>query len=148
MQWSDLGLNLKGDTEALIFNATISKQRNPYMFEQYAKGYVKEHSVGMRYVKLELAINSDNKWDVEEKEVWDKYYPEIANKEVADERGYFWAVTEAKIVEGSAVVKGSNYATPTISIEAVKDTPIITEPLKDTQKEEQQIKELLNKFKK
>jgi hypothetical protein len=118
------------------------------MFEQYAKGYVKEHSVGMRYVKLELAINSDNKWDVEEKEVWDKYYPEIANKEVADERGYFWAVTEAKIVEGSAVVKGSNYATPTISIEAVKDTPIITEPLKDTQKEEQQIKELLNKFKK
>jgi hypothetical protein len=148
MQWSDLGLNLKGDTEALIFNATISKQRNPYMFEQYAKGYVKEHSVGMRYVKLELAINSDNKWDVEEKEVWDKYYPEIANKEVADERGYFWAVTEAKIVEGSAVVKGSNYATPTISIEAVKDTPIITEPLIDTQKQEQQIKELLNKFKK
>jgi hypothetical protein len=27
------------------------------MFNQYAKGYVKEHSVGMRYVKLELAVN-------------------------------------------------------------------------------------------
>ena len=88
----------------------------------------------MRYVKLELAINSESKWDAEEKAVWDKYYPEIVNKEQADERGYFWAVTEAKIVEGSAVVKGSNYATPTISVEAVKDTTTeTTEPTIVTQ---------------
>jgi predicted methyltransferase len=101
----------------------------------------------MRYVKLELAVNSESKWDVEEKAVWDKYYNEIANKEVADERGYFWVVSEAKIVEGSAVVKGSNFATPTISVEAVKDTPTEqTEPLKDTQKEQKLLKELLNKF--
>jgi hypothetical protein len=33
------------------------------MFNQYAKGYVKEHSVGMRYVKLELAVNSDSKYE-------------------------------------------------------------------------------------
>lgn len=118
--WKNLGFDLEGQTEVLTFNTTIDKARNPFMFEQYAKGYVKEHSVGMRYVKMELAINSESKWDVEEKEVWDKYYNEIANKEVADQRGYFWAVSEAKIVEGSAVVKGSNYATPTISIEAVK----------------------------
>lgn len=135
MSWADLGLSFKGDTEALIFNANISKQRNPFMFEQYAKGYVKEHSVGMRYVKLELAINSESKWDVEEKEVWDKYYPEIANKEVADERGYFWAVTEAKIVEGSAVVKGSNYATPVLNIEAEKSLQT-EEPTDVTQTEE------------
>ena len=134
MQWNELGYNFKGTTEALTFDATMSKERNEYMVEQYAKGYVKEHSVGMRYVKLELAINSDSKWDAEEKAVWDKYYPEIVNKEQADERGYFWAVTEAKIVEGSAVVKGSNYATPTISVEAVKDTPTeTTEPTIVTQ---------------
>ena len=150
MQWNELGYNYKGTTEALIFDTTISKQRNPFMFEQYAKGYVKEHSVGMRYVKIELAINSDSKWDVEEKEVWDKYYSEIVNNELADERGYFWVVTEAKIVEGSAVVKGSNFATPTISVEAVKDTPT-NEPSDDTQKAEQYaqkelLKQLLNKF--
>lgn len=146
MKWSDLGYNYKGDTDALTFNAEISKERNPFMFEQYSKGYVKEHSVGMRYVKLELAINSDSKYDEEEKAVWDKYYSEIVNKEVADEQGYFWAVTEAKIIEGSAVVKGSNFATPTISVEAVKDTPTDKEePLINTLNE-QQLKELLKKF--
>jgi hypothetical protein len=146
-KWNDLGFNFKGTTEALTFNANITKARNPFMFEQYSKGYVKEHSVGMRYVKMELALNSESKSDAEEKETWDKYINEVANKEQAEDQGYFWAILEAKIVEGSAVVKGSNYATPTISIEAVKDTSIEqTEPLKDTQKEEKLLKELLNKF--
>lgn len=143
MNWDELGYSYKGTTEALTFETNISKVRNPFMFEQYAKGYVKEHSVGMRYVKLELAVNSESKWDIEEKEVWDKYYNEIANKEVADERGYFWVVSEAKVVEGSAVVKGSNFATPTISVEAVKDTPTEQiEPSKDTQIEAK--KQLIN----
>lgn len=146
VKWKDLGLNFNGTTEALTFNVEIDKERNPFMFEQYAKGYVNQHSVGMRYVKLELALNSESKYDVEEKAVWDKYYNEIANKEVADEQGYFWAVTEAKIIEGSAVVRGSNYATPTISVEAVKDTPTEqTEPSIDTQAFEQ-LKSIINKI--
>jgi hypothetical protein len=142
MSWKELGQKHQGDTEALVFNATISKNRNEFMFNQYAKGFVKEHSVGMRYVNLQLAINSDSKWDVDEKEVWDKYIDLVANKEVAEAQGYMWIVIEAKIVEGSAVVKGSNPATPTISIEAVIDTSKEStsstdkdkaEPLKDTQ---------------
>ena len=44
---------------------------------------------------------------------------------------------EAKIVEGSAVVKGSNHATPTMNIEAVKSGTSNTEPSKDTQKNTQ-----------
>jgi hypothetical protein len=123
-KWKDLGFDFEGETEALVFNVEIDKDRNDFMFNQYAKGYVKEHSVGMRYVKIELAVNSDSKYDVEEKAVWDKYINEIVNKEVAEEQSYFWAVSEAKAIEGSAVVKGSNFATPTISIEAVKDTLI------------------------
>ena len=70
------------------------------MSKKYKQNKVKNHSVGMRYVKLDLAMNSESKWDEEEKKVWDKYYPIVANKEVADERGYFWVVTEAKIIEG------------------------------------------------
>lgn len=131
MSWKELGYNYEGTTEALIFDALISKKRNEFMFKQYANGYVKEHSVGMRYVKYELAINSESKYDKEEKEVWDKYINQIVNKAEAEEQGYFWAVTEAKIIEGSAVVKGSNHATPTISIEAVSDTSKI-EPSNDT----------------
>lgn len=134
VKWGDLGFNYKGTTEALTFVATIDKNRNEFMFNQYSKGYVKEHSVGMRYVKMELALNSESKYDVEEKEVWEKYINEIANKEVAEEQGYFWAISEAKIVEGSAVVKGSNHATPTVSVEAVKNTSAEkNEPSDDTQ---------------
>ena len=120
--WKELGFKFEGSTEALVFDATISKNRNEFMFNQYANGFVKEHSVGMRYVKLDLAINSESKYDKEEKKVWDKHIDSIANKEVAEAQGYFWAVLEAKIIEGSAVVKGSNPATPTISVEPVSDT--------------------------
>lgn len=122
IKWSDLGFKFKGNTQALVFNAEIDKSRNEYMFNQYSKGFVKEHSVGMRYVKIDFAVNSEEKYYRDEKEVWDKYYEEIVNKEDVDAQGYFWAVTEAKIIEGSAVVKGSNYATPTVSVEPSKDT--------------------------
>ena len=71
MTWGDLGFDYEGKTEALVFNTEIDKGRNPYMFQQYSKGYVKEHSVGMRYVKISLAINSDKRYDEEEKEVWE-----------------------------------------------------------------------------
>lgn len=143
--WSDLGISLNGDTEALVFEVELQKERHPFMFEQYLKGYVKEHSVGMRYIKVLLAINSTEKYYREEKEVWDKYISEIANKEVAEEQGYFWAVTEAKIIEGSAVVKGSNPVTPTLSIEAVKDTYTDREePSNDTLKTQVRPKNKIN----
>lgn len=148
MQWKKLGLPYEGKTEALIFESTIDKKRNEFMLNQYANGWVKNHSVGMRYVQIELAINTEAEYDKEEKALWDEFYPVIANKETADERGYFWVVKEAKIIEGSAVVMGSNSATPTLEnkeeIEPSKDT-LDTEPSIDTQAE-QQLKELLNKF--
>jgi hypothetical protein len=146
LKWSDLGYDYPGTTEALVFESNISKERNGFMFEQYAKGYVKEHSVGMRYVKLELAVNSEDTYYRDEKEAWDKYIDQVANKETAEEQGYFWAVLEAKAIEGSAVVKGSNFATPTRSVEAVKNTSTTTEPSEDTQALEQKIKSLISKI--
>lgn len=114
MTWQELGLPYQGTTEALIFESKIQKKRNEFMLNQYANGWVKNHSVGMRYVSLDIAINSEAEWDKAEKEIWDKYYPLVANKDLADEKGYFWVVLEAKIIEGSAVVMGSNSATPTL----------------------------------
>ena len=148
MTWKKLGLPYEGKTEALIFESTIEKKRNEFMLNQYANGWVKNHSVGMRYVQMELAINTEAEYDKEYKALWDDYYPLIANKEVADERGYFWVVKEAKIIEGSAVVMGSNSATPTLEnkdFEAVLDDTSKTEPSDDTQTTEM-LKQLLNKF--
>lgn len=124
-QWSELGYNFEGDTEALVFDSEIDKARNPFMFDQYAKGYVKNHSVGMQYIKMDFAVN-DERYE-KEKQVWDKYIAEVANKDEAERVGYFWVVTEAKIIEGSAVVRGSNYATPTLSTkEEIEEEPVST----------------------
>ena len=125
MSWESLGFNAKGNTQALVFDSTVKASRNKYMFDLYKDGFVDNHSVGMRYVKISMAINSDDDAYITEKAVWDKYYPEIANNKEADNTGYFWAVTEAKVIEGSAVPMGSNPITPTISIK--------NEPSKDTQ---------------
>lgn len=110
--WKELGYDFEGKTQALVFDSTVRKDRNNFMHDQYARGFVKNHSVGMQYVRLILAIN-DKDYGAEY-EAWEKYYPEIANKETADDSGYFWAVKEAKAIEGSAVPRGSNYATPTL----------------------------------
>jgi len=68
----------------------------------------------MIYVNLVLCVDDDEYGA--EKEAWVKYYPEIVNKKVADKQGHFWAVTEAKIIEGSAVPFGSNPITPTLQV--------------------------------
>jgi len=129
--WKELGYNYKGTTQALVFESTVKRDRNAFMHKQYSQGRVKNHSVGMRYVKINLAVD-DEEWK-DEKATWDKYIDQIANKKQAQEQGFFWAVTEAKVIEGSAVPVGSNTATPTIETngEPSKDTHF--EPSKDTQ---------------
>jgi hypothetical protein len=120
MTWKELGFDMEGSTEALVFDSEIEKQRNTFMFDQYARGYVKNHSVGMRYVQMHLCVNSDDKYYREEKENWDKYISEVSNKSEAEEKCFFWAVTEAKIIEGSAVPMGSNWATPTQEVKGIE----------------------------
>jgi len=134
-KWAELGYSYPGETEALVFESTILRNRNEYMLEQYANGWVKNHSVGMYYVKMDLAINDEE--CPNEYEAWKKYHPQIANKEIADERGYFWYVMEAKCAEGSAVPIGSNTATPTLETgksEPDESTHEQSEPEQSTQK--------------
>lgn len=119
--FKSLGYDYEGSTEALVFDTKIKQEINPFMFDLYKKGRVYNHSVGMRYVKLYLCINSNEAEYSAEKDNWDKYYPLVANKEVANEKGFFWAVTEAKVIEGSAVIKGSNHCTPVMEIEIEKE---------------------------
>ena len=126
MTWHELGLNMEGTTQALVFDSVIDKAESPDMFNRYSQGKVKNHSVGMQYVKVDLAVN-DDRYEKEFK-VWEKYFDRIANKEDVLENGFFWAVTEAKVIEGSAVVRGSNYATPTQSVEPKNEPVEATQP--------------------
>ncbi len=124
MRWRDIGFKYEGTTQALIFESVIHKSRNPLMHEQYSKGYVRNHSVGMRYGDVVMCINNDNYGA--EYEAWQKYYPFVANKDYAEERGYFFAVKSAKVIEGSAVLIGSNVATPTLDNNLKETTETMT----------------------
>ena len=113
MPWTSLGKSYTGNTQALIFSAKTSTKSNPHFLEALKDGQPLENSVRMQYVDIALAVNSNDKELADEKKNWDKHYSVIANKSVADESGYFWAVSQAKISkEGSAVLAGSNDATP------------------------------------
>lgn len=137
VDWASIGYDFEGKTEALIFDSNLSNSGNEKMVQRYKSGEVTNHSVGMRYVKMYPCVNSEDSYWKEEKSSWDKYIDQVANKEEAIADGMFWAVTEAKVVEGSAVVMGSNQATPTLWVkdnEAAKGTSEI-EPSIDTQKQ-------------
>lgn len=124
--WKELNYpQYKGTTQALEYISIIDKDDETKMFGRYIAGKVNQHSVGMQYVKMALAI--DQKKYAGEKAVWDKYFNDIANKEDAEEAGYFWAITEAKDIEGSAVVRGSNFVTPTQSVSAKQVKSILQE---------------------
>lgn len=128
MAWNELGYNYTGTTDALIFESIVSESRNPEMYKQYLNRWVKNHSVGMQYMKLDLAINDPN--NEKEYDFWNKYIAVVANRKQAEEQGYFWVIQEAKLMEGSAVVFGSNGATPTLeTIEPSQDTPKNMEPI-------------------
>jgi len=118
LNWSDVGLDKSGMTTALLMDTRIEKARNENIFLDYKNGDINQHSVGMQYVKLELAVN-----DPEEKEefaAWERYKGEVINIEKAEENGYFWAVTEAKLIEISCVIKGSNELTPTLDNKSIE----------------------------
>lgn len=108
--------------EVLVYEAVIKKDRNEYMFNQYKSGYVLNHSVGMRYYKILFCYDSKETAYTQQKENFDKYSKEVLNKDDLGE--YFWAVLEAKNIEGSAVVKGSNFLTPVLSMEVIDENTI------------------------
>lgn len=115
--FSMIGKTYKGSTQALIYKFRKEKIIHPIAKEWLLSGNDIEASVRMQYVKLDLALNSDDEDDKEEKRIYDKYINEIANKEdFKEEILFFWAVSEAKNVrESSLVLAGSNSATGVVS---------------------------------
>jgi len=148
--WKDLGVNKSGMTQALFMDTEIFKDYNSQIFNEYKAGRINQHSVGMQYTKIDLAVN-DEAFEKEFK-TWNDNIDTLGNPEKANEKGFFWLVREAKLIEISAVLMGSNELTPTqkdksepiveVTLE-IKDEPIV-EITHEVEK--QLLKELLNKF--
>lgn len=124
ISWASVGKSYSGMTEGLIFE--ISKEDIDHEAARKAldKGWDVENSVRMRYMDVKLCYNSEAPEDKEYKKNFDKYYPQIANKDDFETIDWFYAVLQAQIVdEGSMVTNGSNSATRVIkNIEPSDDT--------------------------
>lgn len=144
ISWDMLGKNYDGETYSLIYKVKKDKIVNKEAKEWLEQGHELEASVRMQYVKIETAFNSTNPDYSKKKEVYDTYYPQIANKEDFEEIEYFWVVKEAKnVMESSLVLFGSNSATGIINnenkSEADNITPETKEPSSDTQTKKRRI---------
>lgn len=150
--WSLLGKSYEGETYSLIYKVKKDKIVNENISKWLKEGRKLQLSVRMQYIKLETAFNSDDSDYAKQTENYQKYYPLIANKDEFKEIEYFFIVKEAKnVMESSLLPFGSNSATAEISqtenkSEADNITSEQEEPSIDTQKVEQSLKELLNKF--
>lgn len=127
---SDLGISSDIDrAKALVFQNTLVKELNPSAFTRYRRGLIKQHSVGMRYVKLLLALNDPD--SEKEFKIWIKYIDKIINRELPEKKGFFWYVEESKLLENSAVLWGANPVTPTLEIgkdEPLEDSTLLEPP--------------------
>lgn len=125
--WADLVHgNKKGNTMALFMDSEIIRELNPTVFNGYFSKEINQHSVAMQYVQLDLAVNDEDLKD--EYATWNKYIHLIGNRSKAEEKGYFWAVKEAKLIEISCVLEGSNELTPTVDNKNKPEEEIKTEP--------------------
>jgi len=134
LSFKDLGKEYEGNTQCLIFKIPEDKIMLPAAKQLFAEKEQMENSIRMIYVNIDLAVNSTDEDFKDEYKVWSEVYPKIANKEKADEIGYFWAVRELRIVnEGSMVLFGSNDATPTDSKREAVNNTSKNEPFDNTQ---------------
>lgn len=127
--------NLKTDlktSEGLIGSSVVRKKYCLKTYDLYLDDEIKQHSIGLQYVKIYLCINSEDEEYKEELSNYNKYYKYIINKEKVDKQGFFWAVTEIKLLEYSAVLWGASELT------TVQETSKNIEPSEDldTQKHE------------
>jgi len=110
--WKTLGIDKDGFTTSLFVDTLVKRSLNEQFFNLYKSGDVNQHSVGMKYIDIVLAVNSEEKWAEDEKKNWDEFYDKVANKEEIG--SHFWVVKKAQMIEVSAVLRGSNVLTPTI----------------------------------
>lgn len=138
LPWSSLGADFDGETQALIYKIAKDKIASPEALNIIEGKRKVQNSVRMQYVKIKLAVNSNDKDFQENKALFDSRIEQIANKDKVKEQGYFYAVDEAKIVaEGSMVLRGSNDITPILQSEndkPEKSALNIDEPEESTQK--------------
>lgn len=119
-----IGYEKQGSTE--VVTALIEPDKE--MLYKYENGIIKEHSVGLQYIKIGFAVNDES--EEEGYKEWIASIDKVINRERAEELGYFFPIYEQKLIEFSAVVFGSNPYTPAFT--NTKESLETIEPLENT----------------
>ena len=85
ISWNMLGKDYEGETYSLIYKVKKDKIVNKEAKEWLEQGHELEASVRMQYVKIETAFNSDDTNYSKQKETYQTYYQQIANKDDFEE---------------------------------------------------------------
>lgn len=109
----DLGINKAGSTTCVIWETDIRESYDKKVFDMYKAGKMNQHSIGLYYKQIELAIN--DKDSEKEYDFWKKYIDKVINKELPETVGYFWLVNEIQLIENSCVLFGANKLTGTLA---------------------------------
>lgn len=112
---TDLGLDMVGTTQCLVMESAVMESLDDKCYDMYVSKMINQHSIGLQYVKMDVAVNDPN--FPSEFDIWNKYFAQVINKDVATKCGYFWVVYEIKLLEVSAVLWGANELTPCIDNE-------------------------------
>lgn len=133
---SRLGYEASGKTECFIMSVEPKKVYDEKAFEMYKDGQIQQHSIGLQYVKLALAMNDPD--FKEEYAEWEKSIDTVINRDIVEEYGFFYPVYEQKVIELSAVLFASNKYTPILGTSKStlsQDDPLLsTQRQKDSQK--------------
>lgn len=113
ISWRTLGVGKTGMTEGLFAVAEIHRSKNERRYQDYLNDEIDQHSVGMQYMDIQLAVNDEEEFP-KEYAVYQKYINKIGNRALVEEQGFFYAVSEAKLIEYSCVIAGSNELTPVL----------------------------------
>ena len=125
--------------QGLIFVGLLTEDMSDKVYYMYKEGLINQHSIGLRYIRIDLAINDPD--FTSEFKTWTQFKGQVLNIGEAEAQGFFWAVQEIELLENSAVLFGANILTPTLAVEEAKTGAVIDTPkaeaVKDTSKEQE-----------
>jgi len=130
--------------QGLIFVALLTEDIGDKAYWQYKDGLINQHSIGLRYIRIDLAIN-DPDFPTEFK-TWNQFKGQVLNIQEAEEQGFFWAVQEIELIENSAVVFASNILTPTLVVEEAKTGAVIDTPKAEAEQFTSQPKKVFSHY--
>jgi len=110
--WKALNVDHPGSTIGLVTETEILQSKSPRRYQDYLDRVIDQHSVGMCYLQVSCAIDDPD--SPNEYELYKEWIDQIGNQQDVEEDGFFFGVFEAKLMEYSCVIAGSNELTPVL----------------------------------